>query len=163
MTPSVPDRPALLAVDLGVRTGLAAYGRDGRLRWVRSHNLGTAARLRRAVRGLLAAEPGLERLVLEGGGRLADLWLAEAAAVGLPARVVDADVWRRALLYPRERRDAATAKVHAELLARRIVTWSELRGVVSLRHDAAEAVCVGLWAVVEAGWLARVPEAVRRG
>jgi len=40
---------ALLAVDVGVRTGLALYGDDGRLRGYRSHNLGSIARLRRAA------------------------------------------------------------------------------------------------------------------
>jgi len=163
VTPPAPDAPALLAVDLGVRTGMAAFGRDGRLRWVRSQNFGSAARLRRGVRGLLAETRGVERLVLEGGGKLADLWRAEAAAAGLPATVVDAEVWRAALLYPRERRDAATAKASADTLARRVITWSELKGVTSLRHDAAEAICVGLWAAVQAGWLERIPETVRRG
>lgn len=40
---------ALLAVDVGVRTGLALYGDAGRLRWYRSHNLGSIARLKRAA------------------------------------------------------------------------------------------------------------------
>lgn len=38
---------ALLAVDAGVRTGLALLDREGRLLWCRSHNLGTTARLKR--------------------------------------------------------------------------------------------------------------------
>lgn len=46
---------ALLAVDLGVRTGFACYGEDGRRRWYRSQNYGSAARLRRAIPGALAA------------------------------------------------------------------------------------------------------------
>ena len=65
---------ALLAVDLGVKTGLALFGPEGRLRWYRSQNFGTAARLRRGVQGLLASMPHLAWLVLEGGGPLADLW-----------------------------------------------------------------------------------------
>ncbi len=145
-----------------MRTGLAAFGRDGRLRWVRSQNFGNPSRLRRGVGTLLGEMGGVERLVLEGGGRLADVWKAEAKKRGLPVRVVDAEVWRRALLYPRERRDAATAKASAGDLARRIITWSGVGGVTSLRHDAAEAVCVGLWATVQEGWLAQVPPEVRR-
>ncbi len=38
----------LLAVDLGVRTGLALYGGDGRLLRYRSQNFGSAARLRQS-------------------------------------------------------------------------------------------------------------------
>ncbi|MFP2934398.1 hypothetical protein ACLESO_56645, partial [Pyxidicoccus sp. 3LG] len=32
----------------------------------------------------------------------------------------------------------------------------------SLRHDAAEAVLLGLWGVLEVGWLDRVPVELRR-
>jgi hypothetical protein len=69
----------LLAVDLGVRTGLALYGGDGRLLRYRSQNFGSAARLRRALPALLEAEPDLAWLVIEGGGPLADAWEREAA------------------------------------------------------------------------------------
>ena len=82
---------ALLAVDLGVRTGLAAYGDDGRLRWYRSQNFGSAARLRRAVPGLLDTEPDTTRLVVEGGGALLEPWAAEGAARGL---VVQRHAWQ---------------------------------------------------------------------
>ena len=44
---------SLLAVDLGLKTGLALYGEDGKLRWYRSKNFGTTARLKRAVYSLL--------------------------------------------------------------------------------------------------------------
>ena len=32
----------------------------------------------------------------------------------------------------------------------------------ALRHDTAEAILLGLWAVVELGWLERIPPEVRR-
>lgn len=53
---------SLLAVDLGLRTGLALYGADGRLRWYRSQNYGSAERLRRAVYAELNAMPELRVL-----------------------------------------------------------------------------------------------------
>ena len=153
----------LLAVDLGLRTGLALYGRDGRLVAYRSQNLGTRARLRRAAAGVLAEHGGLERLVLEGGGALADLWAGAGARAGLAVRVIDADVWRRALLLPRERRSGAGAKAAADGLARAVIAWSGApRPKGALRHDAAEAVGAGLWGVLDAGWLGAVPDAVRR-
>mgnify|MGYP000370310665 CR=1 FL=1 len=40
--------PRLLAVDAGVRTGLAAFDGRGLLLWCRSRNFGTVSRLRRA-------------------------------------------------------------------------------------------------------------------
>ena len=154
---------SLLAVDLGVRAGLALFGRDGRLRWQRSQNFGNLARLRRAVPPLLRAAPSLAWLVLEGGGAPAQAWEREAAALGVPVRRVQADHWREALLYPRERRTGREAKQRAEQMARRIAVWSGARVPKTLRHDAAEAVLLGLWAVLDLGWLPTLPPELRRG
>ncbi|MDT7856177.1 hypothetical protein RQM47_05960 [Rubrivirga sp. S365] len=153
----------LLAVDLGLRTGLALYGRDGRLVSYRSQNLGTRARLRRAAGSVLNNHAGVERLVLEGGGDIAEIWKRAGERAGLRVRVVDAETWRRPLLLPRERRSGADAKAAADGLARAVIEWSGApRPKVPLRHDVAEAIAVGLWGVVRAGWLDGVPEAVRR-
>lgn len=153
----------LLAVDLGLRTGLALYGRDGRLVSYRSQNLGTRARLRRAAGSVLGDHADVERLVLEGGGDIADIWTRAGERAGLAVRVVDAGRWRRLLLLPRERRTGADAKSAADGLARAVIEWSGApRPKGSLRHDAAEAIAVGLWGVIDAGWLAGVPQEVSR-
>ncbi len=104
---------ALLAVDVGLRTGLAFYGRDGRLGWYRSHNFGTAARLRRGVRGLLDDMPDLAWLVLEGGGPLAEIWKREATRRDISVRHISTEAWRRRLLYSRQQRSGVAAKAHA--------------------------------------------------
>ena len=93
-----PDLASLLAVDLGVRTGLASYGDDGRLRWYRSHNFGSAARLRRAIPGLLDEPSDLARIVLEGGGPLAEGWSREAEQRDLIVQHVSAEEWRALFL-----------------------------------------------------------------
>jgi hypothetical protein len=147
----------LLAVDLGVRTGLAAYDTRGRLRWYRSHNFGTAARLRRGIPALLDAEPELSQLVIEGGGALARFWGTEAAARSLHVEWVSAEVWRQLLLYPREQRSGEQAKRTADVLARRVIDWSGAKKPTSLTHDAAEAILIGLWGVLHAGWLPSLP------
>ena len=152
---------ALLAVDLGVRTGLAAYGDDGRLRWYRSQNFGAASRLRRAVPALLEAEPDTTRLVVEGGGPLLAPWAAEAEARGIVVQAVSAESWRSLFLLPREQRSGEEAKRAAGVLARRVIEWSGARRPTSLRHDAAEAILVGLWGVLSAGWLRRIPSELR--
>lgn len=154
--------PSLLAVDLGLRTGLACYAHDGRLRWYRSQNFGTAARLKRGAYGLLREAEDLEWLVLEGGGRLAQLWEREGTRRGVRVRTVDARHWREALLLRREQRGTGRAKEAAGVLARRVIEWAGAPRPTSLRHDAAEAILLGLWAVVEVGWLEDVPEALRR-
>jgi hypothetical protein len=141
-------------VDLGLRTGLAAYGDDGRLRWYRSQHFGAAASLRRAVPSLL---DGVSHLVIEGGGSLANAWSEEAATRGIEVRWVSAETWRATFLYPREQRSGERAKRSAEDLARRVIEWSGARRPTSLRHDAAEAILVGLWGVLQLGWLASLP------
>lgn len=45
--------PSLLAVDLGLKTGLALFEGQGKLLWYRSHNYGTTERLKRAVPKLI--------------------------------------------------------------------------------------------------------------
>ena len=115
----------LLAVDLGLRTGLALYGEDGRLRWFRSHNLGNAGRLRRAAQRVLAEHgDGLALLVLEGPRDLAEIWQRVAARRGVAARNIAVETWREWLLLPRQRRRGPLAKRHAGRLARCVIRWS---------------------------------------
>lgn len=153
---------SLLAVDLGVRTGLAVFGGDGRLVRYRSQNFGSASRLKRAVPAVLDGERDLRRLVIEGGGPLADAWEREAARREVVVRRIGAEEWRRALLYPREQRTGVQAKSTADGLARRIIDWSGAPRPTSLRHDAAEAILVGFWGVLDAGWLDAIPLELRR-
>ncbi len=152
----------LLAVDLGVRTGLALYGSDARLLWYRSQNFGSAARLRRGVYTLIASLPDLHWLILEGGGPIADIWQREALRRQIAVKRISAEQWREVFLLPRERRSGALAKTHARELARRVIEWSAASRPTSLRHDAAEAILVGLWGVLDAGWLEKLPGAIRR-
>lgn len=148
---------SLLAVDLGLRTGLACFRGDGRLRWYRSHNIGTTTRLRKAAPAVLAEVDDLALLVLEGGGTLADIWDRAAARRDIEVRRVAAEVWRKRLLLPSEQRSGREAKRSASDAARRVIAWSGAPRPRTLRHDAAEAILVGLWGVLEAGWLRESP------
>lgn len=60
----------LLAVDMGLRTGLALYREDRRLLWYRSQHFGNRARLKRGVHQILREIDDLAWLVVEGGGLL---------------------------------------------------------------------------------------------
>ncbi|MCP3136165.1 hypothetical protein [Pyxidicoccus xibeiensis] len=163
MAPEPGDSaPALLAVDLGLRSGLALYGRDGRLREYRSQNFGSQSRLKRAVPAVLNGVGPLAWLVLEGGGPVADVWEREASRRALPVLRVAAEDWREKLLYAREQRSGTRAKEAADVLARRIIVWSGAAKPTSLRHDAAEAILLGLWGALEVGWLDKVPAELRR-
>ncbi len=151
---------SLLAVDLGLRTGLAFYGADGRLVWYRSQHFGTRAALRRGAHGLLDNNPGVSHLVLEGGGPIAEIWAREAGRRGLSLWQIAAEDWRGRFLDPRDQQGRDRSKLTADILARRVIEWSGAPRPTSLRHDAAEAILIGLWGVLEAGWLERVPDGV---
>jgi hypothetical protein len=153
---------ALIGVDVGVRTGLACYGEEGRLRWYRSSNFGDAARLRRALPVLLDEPPDLVHVVLEGGGPIADAWESAANKRHLDVTRVSAEEWRSLLLLPREQRSGAQAKHAADGLARSVIDWSGARRPTSLRHDAAEAILIGLWGALHLGWLRALPSPLLR-
>ena len=151
---------SLLTVDLGLRTGLALYGPDARLAWYRSQHYGNRASLRRGAHGLLDAEPDQAHLVLEGGGPIADIWVREAGRRGIPVRRVAAEDWRGRLFIPKDQHGRDRSKLSADGLARRVIGWSGALRPTSLRHGAAEAILIGLWGVLEVGWLERVPDGV---
>jgi hypothetical protein len=153
---------SLLSVDLGIKTGIALYGEDGRLCWYRSQNYGSTARLRRDIHNLLNTISDLALLVLEGGGTLVTPWEREATKMHIPVRLIQAEMWRRKFLYPREQLTGLKAKKYAGGIARKIIAWSDLPRPTSLRHDAAEAVLIGMWAVIEEGWLKELPREILR-
>jgi len=152
---------SLLAVDLGLKTGLALYNHTGRLQWYRSKNFGSPGRLKRSVYRLLGEIPRPAYLVLEGGGTLAEVWEREAGRRQVAVIRVSPETWRERLLYIRERRSGRQAKQSAGELARKVITWSGASRPTSLRHDAAEAILIGLWGVLEVGWLKELPTEVR--
>ncbi len=149
--------PRLLAIDLGLRTGLALFGRDGRLRWTRSHNLGNRARLKRAAHNILADAGWPQVVVAEGDRAIGEAWLGEAARRGAQTRLIGAEVWRQRLLLPRERGSGAEAKAAAIRHARDVIAWSGAPRPPRLGHDAAEAILLGVWAALELGWLPTWP------
>ncbi len=153
---------SLLAVDIGIKTGLALFSDNGRLIWYRSHNFGTVSRLRRAVRFLLDSIPDLSWLVLEGGGTLADIWENEALRRKISTHRISAETWRNAFLYKREQRSGTQAKRNAEELARLVIDWSDAPRPTSLRHDAAEAIMTGLWGTLHVGLLEKLPDSLKR-
>jgi len=148
----------LLAVDLGLRTGLAVFGRDGKLIWYRSRNYGNKTRLRKAARSVIEEAGTVHVVAIEGGGDIAQPWVHEIERRGLDLIQVQAESWRKDLLLSRHQRNGPQAKKNADTLARKIIDWSGAKKPTSLRHDAAEAICFGLWAVRENGWLARFPQ-----
>ncbi len=139
---------SLLAVDVGIRTGFAVFEATGKLIRFGSHNYGSVTRLRQAVWRHLAEIENLKYLVLEGGGRLATIWQQVAEKQEVHVLQLYAETWRKDLLYPREQRNGKMAKSNADDAARKIIRESKLPLPSSLRHDAAEAILVGKWAIL---------------
>lgn len=150
----------LLAVDLGLRTGLALYTSAGELSWYRSQNYGSSARLKRAIYGILQDLPSLRYLVVEGGGPLAVAWTREAERRNVRVLTLQAERWRQEILLPRDRRGSHRAKERAEDLAPRVIAWAGGKAPTSLRHDAAEAILIGLWGLHTVGWIDKLPDFV---
>lgn len=142
----------LLAVDAGVRTGLALFDSSGHLVWCRSHNLGNTARLKKAATRIVFELPNLEWLVVEGGGIIAKIWENTATKHGLKVRLVQAQEWRTDFLLPRQQCSGSKAKTAACALVQAIMRAEGPSSPTALRHDAAEAMLIGLWAAVNLGW-----------
>ena len=153
---------SLLAVDLGLRTGIALFSKDGKLQWYRSRNFGTKARLKKAAASILKEAGPIEVLVIEGGGDMEIPWIGEANRRRIEVIQLHAHAWRKHLLLSRHQRNGLDAKKHADKLARQIISWSGAKTPTSLRHDAAEAICIGLWGVKEMGWIAELPKGLKR-
>lgn len=154
-------RARLVAVDLGLRAGIATFGDDGRLRTYRSTNFGSRSRLRAGAPAVIGDLPGVTTIVVEGDRTLARLWLRAAERRGCIGIEVAPEVWRDRLLPLADRRSGDRAKQAADRLARRVIDWSGAARPTSLRHDAAEAICIGLWAVLDIGWLPGLPPELR--
>jgi len=144
----------LLAVDAGVKTGLALYDNKGCLCWYRSHNMGSVASLRTAAYHLLNSIENLSWVVIEGGGPVAQAWIKEATRKNLNIIRTDAGEWRKVILHPREFRNSAIAKQSAITLSKQIIESSYAPSANRPNHDAAEAILIGLWGCREAGFRA---------
>jgi hypothetical protein len=160
-TLSLIENGLLLAVDTGVKTGLALYGKPDRLIWYRSHNMGSLSSLRKAANHLIHSIEGLSVIVTEGGGPVADAWNKEGLRIGIQIISTDAGEWRKELLYPREYRNSEKAKQTAIFLSRQIIEKSEAPSENFPAHDAAEAILIGLWGCKKAGWIDEVPKLFR--
>jgi hypothetical protein len=135
----------ILAIDLGLRSGFAALDAHGRLVSYRSTNFGSRSRLRKAAWGVLREFDGLAEVVAEGDRNLAAIWRGVADKQGVALVDVAPETWRRELRVPRQRRSGADAKDAADQLARAFIDHCGLPGPTSLRHDAAEAICIAVW------------------
>ncbi len=150
---SAEKRPTLLAVDLGLRSGLALFDDRGRLLRYRSTNFGTRRRLKKAVYALIRDAGPPAYLVVEGSRQLGAVWEKAAQKQGVKVIDVAPETWRGELLEPRRRRTGADAKAAADEVAREVIDAAGGEAPTSLRHDAAEAILIGWWGLRYVGWM----------
>ncbi len=146
----------VLAIDLGLRTGLALLDRRGRVCWYHAQHFASRSALKRQVYGTLAPLRPLDEVVMEGDGALAAIWgkLPEKKWA-IPTTLIQAHTWRDALMIPRQReRGGSLAKQYAQQMAAELIAWSQIAKAPTgpLRHDAAEAILIGAWACAQRGW-----------
>ena len=123
----------LLAVDVGMRAGLAWFGTDGRLLHSRSARFANRAVLRRAVPAILAERPPVRLVVLEGMGPVADIWMRSLERLG---------VCRLCVIHRN-----VPAQQHAARLAAPLLAGTGHPRPEAIGDDEAEAILCGLWAV----------------
>jgi hypothetical protein len=149
----LPKPETLLAVDCGLKLGLALFQAPDQLLWYRSQHLASPAKLKRFIYGLLCQQPSPSRILLEGGGELAELWRREAKKHDILFQQLQAHQWRKSLLFARQFSSGDVAKRNADPLARQVIERLGKKNPTSLRHDAAEAILIGLYGLLEYGWL----------
>ena len=148
----------LLAIDLGLRSGLAWLGEDGRLLRYRSVSFADSRLFKAGAASILSDDRHeVTEVVAEGDPRLARVWSRELARRGIALELIAAEAWRPSLLLPRERRDKHAAKAAADRFARQMIDWSGCARPTSLTHDVAEAICIATWGALQRGWLDGVP------
>jgi hypothetical protein len=144
----------VLAIDLGLRTGLACFDIDDDtgldcLQWFRSQHYADVPTLKRAVSGVLYEAAGahvLSAVVMEGDLRLGDVWRKLAVKRGAHVMRVAPETWRADMLLPSQQRNGESAKHHAHTIARDAIE----RGVAPrprtpINDDVAEAIAIGVW------------------
>ncbi len=124
---------------------MALFEASGEPIWVRSSNFGNAARLKKAVPGILDQLEERSILVMEGGGEMGEIWEREAKKREIIVIQIHADEWRREVFFKREHRSGISAKNNALQLAMQILKKSGIPTPKSLTDDAAEAFLVGHW------------------
>ncbi len=160
---SLVKNEQLLAVDLGLQSGMAMYGANGQLRWYRSQRFANPGQLRRTACRLLSGTEAVSWLISEGDVSLAAVWERVAMRQGVRVQRVSAHAWRDCLLRCPTGTEGPEAQRLTQNLARGVISWSGGSAPASLQQDAAEAILIGLWGAMSLGWLSQAPSEVYEG
>ena len=122
-------------------------------------NVQIGPELRRGIGSILKEMPPLGWIWLEGGGDVAEVWRKHAERRKIEYHQVQAEDWRPTVMLPRQQRSGEQAKREADAIARGIIEWSGApRPKGELRHDAAEAILLGVHGSIQSGLLEQMPK-----
>ncbi len=147
--PTAEARAVLLAIDLGLRCGFAAFDEDGDLVGYHSTHFPRPSMLRATAWKVLMRWPNLRRIVVEGDPSYAALWQKLADKRGIAFSIVRPETWRARMLKPRQCVSGQAAKQAARNLSRRIIAASTApRPKGPMTTDVCEAIVIGAWAAL---------------
>lgn len=170
------QREMLLAVDLGLRTGLSLYNDEGRLLRFDNFHFESSDQLLDAAKSVLSSWEDavnemensgrswkISKIAIEGGDPpLRDAW-HEAATGERAVLHVRPEEWRADLLLTKEKLDGEKAKSASRLIARQIVSdYSNCDFDGKFQTDMAESILLGLHVARRLGWIATRDPPVRR-
>lgn len=144
---------SILGIDLGIKTGLAHFLENGKLISYWSHNFGTRNKLRKGVYTILtniARERQIKCIVIEGSKIFAKPWTNMAKRLNVDCHIVEPHIWREQL-FGKKDITSQDAKKKATVYARKIIINSGLSPPKYLNHNAAEAILIGFWGVINFG------------
>ncbi len=149
-TAPAPSGAIVLAIDVGMKAGLAWFTAEGELIRARSTRFATRTVLKKALPAIWTELPGVTQVVLEGQGDIADIFRKSAERAALPVQQFSAEQWREDMLLPRQRRSGKQAKAYAETIALQIARSCGKPPKCAYDDDAAEAILFGLWFLTRA-------------
>lgn len=163
----------LVAVDLGLRTGVSLFNNQGELLRYEQFQFESEERLHDAAVQILdkwGTEASnsthlwsITRIAIEGGSPLlVGSWVRAANGERVILQVKP-DEWRADLLTSKEKIDGESAKAASRLIARQVVADYGVMGphVGKFQTDTAESILLGLHVSRRLGWISRNPP-VRR-
>ncbi|GAX26125.1 hypothetical protein FisN_24Hh002 [Fistulifera solaris] len=174
--PCNQQRDMLLAVDLGLRTGLSLFNDEGKLLRFDNFQFESPEQLLRAAKSVLSTweedvketdDRGrrwkISKIAIEGGDPpLRDAW-HEAADGRCSILHVRPEEWRADLLLTKEKMDGEKAKSASRLIARQIVSdYGDFNFDGKFQTDMAESILLGLHVARRLGWISPRDPPVRR-
>ena len=176
MFPQFPsNQPVFISLDLGLRFGWAFYTDLGRLIGYGSHHCAGRPQLKKCAYALIQSLPEHSELWIEGGGALLKFWSKPALKKGVFFQSVHAHQWRNSYFGNRQDLSGKEAKKKAVEWATHLIAFHcdreterspvaqssrqqsrydrhavlKMPNTHELRHDAAEAILMGWWALFQ--------------